>query len=55
MKPVKNEIITYRTDAETKRKLQEIADSKRWSLSLLTEIIIQDYLERYKNNDQIDS
>lgn len=50
MKPIKNEIITYRTDSETKKKLQEIADSKKWSLSQLTEIIIQEYLEKEKEN-----
>ena len=40
----KTEYITYRTDAVTKEILSKIADEKRWSISQLTEIIIQEWL-----------
>ena len=41
----KTEYITYRTDKETKSVLMKIAAEKRWSISQLTEIIIQEWLQ----------
>ena len=41
----KTEYITYRTDAGTKEILAKIAEEKRWSISQLTEIIVQEWLE----------
>lgn len=42
----KTELITYRTDAETKRALATIAAEKKWSISQLTEEIIKEWLEK---------
>lgn len=42
----KTELITYRTDAETKRALSVIAAEKKWSISQLTEEIIKEWLEK---------
>lgn len=41
----KTEFITLRTDKETKDILAEIAASKKWSISLLVEDIIQQWLK----------
>ena len=40
----KTEYITYRTDKATKDILSSLAQEKRWSISQLTEIIIQEWL-----------
>ena len=40
----KTELITYRTDAETKGALAVIAAEKKWSISQLTEEIIKAWL-----------
>ena len=40
----KTELITYRTDAETKGALAVIAVEKKWSISQLTEEIIKAWL-----------
>ena len=41
----KTENISFRTDAETKQILNQIAASKKWSISLLVEDIVQQWLE----------
>lgn len=41
----KTEFISFRTDEETKKKLAEIAASKKWSISLLVEDVVQTWLE----------
>ena len=41
----KTDNITFRTDKETKDALLKIADSKKWSLSLLVEDIVQEWLK----------
>jgi hypothetical protein len=40
----KTEIITYRTDTETKALLAQIAAEKKWSISQLSEEIIKEWL-----------
>ena len=40
----KNENITFRTDKETKEALLKIANSKKWSLSLLVDDIVQEWI-----------
>ena len=40
----KNECITFRTDEDTKEALAKIANSKKWSISLLVEDIVQEWL-----------
>lgn len=47
----KTEFITLRTDRETKDILSEIAASKKWSISLLVEDIIQQWLKEQKEKD----
>jgi len=44
----KLEFISFRTDKETKDALIEIAASKKWSVSLLVEDIIQQWLKEQK-------
>ena len=41
----KTDYITFRTDKETKRILSEYAAEKRWSTSLLVEVIVQQWIE----------
>jgi len=41
----KTEYITYRTDAEIKAVLTQIAAEKKWSISQLSEEIIRQWLE----------
>ena len=52
MKKIEN--ITFRTDSDTKEALLQIAKSKKWSLSLLVEDIVQEWLEANipKESDQ---
>lgn len=40
----KTEYITYRTDKPTKAVLTKIANEKKWSISQLSEEIIQEWL-----------
>ncbi len=41
----KSEFISFRTDPKTKEALAEYAASKKWSISLLVEDIVQKWLE----------
>ena len=43
MKKIEN--ISFRTDENTKKILSEIAASKKWSISLLVEDIVQQWLD----------
>ncbi len=45
----KSEFVSFRTDLETKEALAEIAATKKWSVSLLVEDIVQQWLEQQKN------
>ena len=42
----KTEFISFRTDKETKEELKKIAESKKWSISLLVEEIVQEWMEK---------
>jgi predicted transcriptional regulator len=44
----KIESISFRTDEETKRLLSEFANSKKWSISLLVEDIVQQWIKENK-------
>ena len=44
MKPKKDIVITFRTDAETKAKLDKMAEEKEWSVSQVVEKICKEYL-----------
>lgn len=41
----RTEFISFRTDLETKKKLEEIAAEKKWSISQLSEEIIKEWLK----------
>ena len=41
----KTEYITYRTDAQIKEILTQIAAEKKWTVSFLSEEIIRDWLK----------
>ena len=42
----RTEFISFRTDQETKKKLEKIAAEKKWSISQLSEEIIKEWLEQ---------
>ena len=46
----KTEYVTFRTDAETRRSLEEIAQEKKWTLSFVIEEIVKDWLKNNKDN-----
>ena len=50
----KNECITFRTDKDTKEALAKIANSKKWSISLLVEDIVQEWLNTNKEKATTD-
>ena len=43
----KTEFITLRTDTDTKAILEKLAAEKKWSISQLTEEIIQQWLKEH--------
>lgn len=49
MKPKKDIIITFRTDAQTKALLDKMAEEKEWSVSQVVEKICKEY---FKNQEQ---
>ena len=51
----KTEFISFRTDRATKEALTEIAAGKKWSISLLVEDIVQEWLEKQKKEQAPDS
>lgn len=55
MKPLKNQVITFRVDEETKEKIDEMAKEKEWSISQVVERICRDYFrtKEEKTNEQI--
>lgn len=44
----KTESITYRTDIALKAALQHIAAENKWTISMLTEEIIRQWLEEHR-------
>lgn len=48
MKPIKNIIVTFRTDDETKKILDKIAEEKEWSMSQLINKIIKEWIQSQK-------
>lgn len=48
MKPIKNVIVTFRIDEETKKELDKIATEKEWSMSQLISKIIKEWIETKK-------
>ena len=43
MKPKKNIIVTFRTDAQTKAQLDKMAEEREWSVSQVVEKICKEY------------
>lgn len=50
----KTEFITFRTDQSTKDFLLNIAAEKKWTISLLVEEIIKDFIHSYPRSDKED-
>ena len=48
----KTEYITFRTDAATKELLTEYAAEKKWSISLLVEDIVQEWVKKQNTPEQ---
>ena len=48
----KTEFITLRTDTATKAILEQLAAEKKWSISQLTEEIIQQWLQEHVTKQQ---
>ena len=49
--PKKTEVITFRTDSETKLKIEEMAATKEWSVAQVVDKICKEYFttkERYQ-------
>lgn len=51
----KSEFISFRTTPATKAALEEIAAAKKWSISLLVEEIVQQWLEQSTEKDAPES
>lgn len=49
MKPKKDVVITFRTDAETKQCLDRMAEEKEWSISQVVEKICKEYFKAQDN------
>ena len=53
MKKIEN--ISFRTDKETKEILNSYAQSKKWSISLLVEDIVQQWIEENQLRKESDN
>lgn len=45
----KTEVITFRTDSETKLKLSKIATEKEWSIAQVVDKICKEYFKEKEN------
>lgn len=43
MKPLKTNVITFRVDDEIKKKIDQMAEEKEWSVSQVVEKICKNY------------
>ena len=50
----KTEVITFRTDSETKRFLSEIANEKEWSIAQVVDKICKEYYKQCKEKESAD-
>lgn len=48
MKPVKNNVITFRVDDSIKEKITQMAEEKEWSIAQVVEKICKEY---FKNKE----
>lgn len=52
MKPLKSNVITFRTDDKTKEMIDKMAKEKEWSIAQVVEKIVKTYFEeRNQTND----
>ena len=47
-KAKKTEVITFRTDTETKKTIEAIAERNKWSTSQVVEELLKEYLSKNK-------
>ena len=52
MKTKKNIVITFRTDEETKKSLDQMAAEKEWSISQVVEKICKEYFKQQKQEQK---
>lgn len=52
MKPLKNQVITFRVDEEIKAKIEKMAEEKEWSISQVVERICRDYFKQKENESK---
>lgn len=52
MKPKKDVVITFRTDAETKEMLERMATEKEWSISQVVEKICKEYFKEQQSGKE---
>ena len=50
----KTEFISFRTDSETKAQLEEIANKKKWTVSVVVREIVRDWLKEHKTTTKND-
>ena len=50
MKPKKDIIITFRTDEDTKKQIEKMAEEKEWSISQVVEKICKEYFKKGTDN-----
>ena len=50
MKPIKNIVITFRVDEETKEKIDKMAAEKEWSVSQVVDKICKEYFSNKENH-----
>ena len=50
MKPKKDIIITFRTDEDTKKQIEKMAEEKEWSISQVVEKICKEYFKNGTDN-----
>lgn len=49
MKPIKNNVITFRVDDSIKEKICKMAEEKEWSIAQVVEKICKEYFNNAKD------
>ena len=52
MKPLKTNVITFRTDDNTKALIDQMAKEKEWSIAQVVEKIVKVYFEEKGNTNE---
>ena len=50
----KTEVITFRTDSETKDKIEKMATDKEWSVAQVVDKICKEYYKQCKEKESTD-